>query len=66
MNKQSAAQAKYDKKNTVQFKLKYNKKTDADIIEMLQQCGNKQGLIRELLRAEIDRRANCAKTQEKA
>lgn len=47
---QLRAQDKYDKNNTVQIKLKLNKKTDADIIEELGTVSNKQGLIKALLR----------------
>lgn len=40
----------YDKANTVGLYIKLNKKTDADIIEALNECENKQGLIKRLLR----------------
>ena len=50
---QIKAQAKYDKANTIQIKLKLNKKTDADIIKALADCNNKQGFIKDLIRAEI-------------
>lgn len=50
---QLRAQAKYDKDNTVQVKLKLNKKTDADIISWLDDMSNKQGYIKELIRADI-------------
>lgn len=50
---QLRAQAKYDTANTIQIKLKLNKKTDADIIKALADCSNKQGFIKELIRAEI-------------
>lgn len=50
---QLRAQAKYDKDNTVQIKLKLNKKTDADIIRYLSDCDNKQGVIKALIRLEI-------------
>lgn len=43
---------KYDQANTVQLKLKLNKKTDADILAFLE-GKNKQGLIKELLRKEM-------------
>lgn len=49
---QLRAQAKYDKDNTVQIKLKLNKKTDADIISVLARCKNKQGYIKELIRLD--------------
>ena len=50
---QLRAQEKYDKDNTVQVKLKLNKKTDADIIRYLSDCDNKQGVIKSLIRLEI-------------
>lgn len=52
---QLRAQERYDKENTIQIKLKLNKKTDADIIEYLSDCDNKQGVIKALLRLEISR-----------
>ena len=48
------SQDKYDKANTVQYKLKLNKKWDRDIIAKLDNVGNKQGYIKELIRADID------------
>lgn len=50
---QAKASEKYDQANTVQFKLKLNKKTDADIIEFLAGLKNKQGLVKYLIREEI-------------
>lgn len=50
---QLRAQAKYDKDNTVQLKLKLNKKTDSDIIARLAAADNMQGYIKELIRADI-------------
>lgn len=50
---QLRAQAKYDKDNTVQIKLKLNKKTDRDIIDRLSEADNIQGYIKELIRADI-------------
>lgn len=47
---QKKASAKYDAKNTIQVKLKLNRKTDADIIEMLDRSGNKQKFIKDLIR----------------
>lgn len=48
---QLRAQAKYDKDNTVQVKLKLNKTTDKDIIDLLNNQNNKQGFIKALMRA---------------
>ena len=50
---QLRAQAKYDKDNTVQIKLKLNKRTDADIIKRISEADNKQGYIKELIRLDI-------------
>jgi len=50
---QLRAQAKYDKDNTVQVKLKLNKKTDADIIKRLAAADNMQGYIKDLIRLDI-------------
>lgn len=47
---QLRAQEKYDKDNTVQIKLKLNKKTDADIIDYLSRQENKQGFIKTIIR----------------
>lgn len=44
------ANAKYDKKTAKGLYLKLNAGTDADIIELLNETENKQGLIKELLR----------------
>lgn len=41
-----AAQARYDKKQTVQIGMKLNKITDADILEVLEKQKNKQGYIK--------------------
>ena len=50
------AQAKYDAANTVQFHLKLNKITDADIIAKLARTGNKQGYIKALIRQDLEKR----------
>jgi hypothetical protein len=56
---QKRATAKYDKENTIQFKMKLNKKTDLDVIEALEsaslQDGGKQGYIKRLIREDIER-----------
>lgn len=49
------AQDKYDKENTVQVKLKLNKKTDADILDKLVSVEYKQKYIKELIRADISK-----------
>lgn len=50
---QKRASAKYDAANTVQFKMKLNKTSDADILSHLETVGNKQGYIKELIRDDI-------------
>ena len=44
---------KYDKSNTTQYRLKLNNKTDMDIISCLESVPNKQGYIKQLIRADI-------------
>ena len=51
-------QGKYDRANTKSYPLKFNLKTDADIIERLEQETSKQGFIKQCIRAEIERRDN--------
>lgn len=50
------ANAKYDALNTVQFRLKLNKNTDAELIEWLNSQPNKQGYIKELMLADMAKR----------
>ena len=50
---QNEAQARYDAENTVQVRMKLNKKTDADILEQLEKIENKQGYIKELIRRDL-------------
>ena len=47
------ANAKYDRTHTRLITLKLNKKTDADILKMLDECGNKQGYIKNLIRNDM-------------
>lgn len=42
-----------DKKNARTFSLKFYLRTDADIIEHLEQQGNMQAYIKQLIRADI-------------
>ena len=54
-NAKSRASAKYDKEHTKGIYLKLNKETDADILEYFANyCGNKQGLIKKLIRYNIE------------
>lgn len=47
--------AKYDAANTVQVKLKLNRVTDADILERLEEVGNRQGYIKRLIREDLEK-----------
>lgn len=49
------ATKKYDKAHTRQFTLKFNLKTDKDILEKLDSVENKQGYVKALIRADIDK-----------
>jgi len=49
------AKAVWDAEHTTQIKLKLNDRTDADILARLEQVGNKQGYIKELIRADMAR-----------
>ncbi len=50
---QKRASERYDAANTIQFKLKLNRKTDADIIAKLESVEKKQTYIKELIRADL-------------
>jgi cell filamentation protein len=54
----------WDRENTTQFKLKLNNRTDRDILEWLDGLDNKQGSVKELIRAlnglGSERKANMA------
>lgn len=50
---QRRANAKYDKANTRLITLKLNKKTDKDVLGRLDEVPNRQGYIKELVRADI-------------
>ena len=50
---QAAASDRYDRAHTVQLKLKLNKRTDADILAHLATKANKQGYVKELIRADM-------------
>ena len=53
---QKRASLKWEAENTVQVKLKLHKVRDADILARLEASGNKQGYIKELIRADIAKR----------
>lgn len=48
------ASMKYNKVNVKQIKINLNKKTDADIIKYLEMADNVQGLIKDLIRQDMD------------
>ena len=48
-----AASRKYDDASTKRLFIKLNMNTDADILEHLDAIGNKQGYIKELIRADM-------------
>lgn len=47
------ANAKYDATHTKQFHLKFNLKTDTDVISRLQSAANIQAYVRRLIRQDI-------------
>lgn len=51
---QKRANAKYDRHNTTQVKLKLNNNTDADVLDKLAKEENKQGYIKSLIRQDIN------------
>ena len=53
MKKTETAQERYDKVNTTRYQLKLNNKTDADIIEKLNNVESKQGYIKECIRRAL-------------
>lgn len=55
-HKDNKYKAKYDAENTKFIGLKLNKNTDADILEHLEQCNNKQGEIKALIRKALEKR----------
>ena len=55
MKKEYEPQARYDAKNTRAIMLKLNLKTDADILAWMDVQPSRQGAIKELIRAEIEK-----------
>ena len=53
MSPQSEAKTRWDRENTVVVTMKLNKNQDADIIEKLNSVDNRQGYIKDLIRADI-------------
>lgn len=50
---QRKASAKWEAKSTVQVKLKLHRRHDKDILNRLDESGNKQGYIKKLIRDDI-------------
>ena len=46
---------RYDAENTKQYKMKVSKIYDVDIIEKMESVDNKQGYLKDLIRADIAR-----------
>ena len=53
-------QQRYERKNLVQVIVRFNRKTDADILARMEAVSNKQGYIKSLIRADIARHATPA------
>ena len=53
---QKRAKSKYNKANTKQVILRLNLKTDADVLERLEEVESKQGYIKKLIRNDIESR----------
>lgn len=53
-NAQTKASIRYNATNVKQVKINLNLRTDADIIEYLQTTDNMQGLIKSLIRKEME------------
>ena len=53
VSKKESPQSRYDKLHTERVAIKLNKGTDADILDKLSKVPNKQGYIKQLIRADI-------------
>lgn len=51
--KQYEQQRRYDSSHTKRYAFKLNLESDKDIIDALDSCGNKQGLVKEAIRFYI-------------
>lgn len=49
------SQRRYDKRYTRMISLKLNRRTDKDILQVLEQCENKNGYIKKALREKIQK-----------
>lgn len=50
---QKRADAKYKAKHIKQIKFNFHIELDADVLDQLEKVGNKQGYIKDLIRADI-------------
>lgn len=46
---------RYDRKNTKQVHLKFNRRTDEDVLARLDEVPSKQGYIKRLIREDLER-----------
>lgn len=57
---QKRASMKYNRASTILVPFRLNKATDADILARLKEVPSKQGYIKSLIRADIEREKNTA------
>ncbi len=62
---QKRATAKYDAANTRQITLKLNRGTDKDVLDKLNATGNRQGYIKELIRADLAKNGEAVASDNK-
>lgn len=53
LNRKETPQSRYDRAHTTRIAVKLNNGTDADILEKLSSVPNKQGYIKQLIRADL-------------
>lgn len=51
---------KYNRDNIVSILLKFNKKTEADVLEQIEKQPNRQGYIKDLIRRDMERSSEKA------
>ena len=56
MKRKLTPQERYDKEHTVRVQLKLHKEHDKDVLDYLENTGNKQGTIKRLVREELARK----------
>lgn len=55
---QLKANKKWDAKHTTKMTFKFNLTNDADVLQALDESGNKQGYVKRLIREDIERSKN--------